>query len=116
MKHPILFVLVLSVYTSWGQDILDPSQATWFYHQSLNKSLPFQETVTSGQKMLLTAKALGNDSLECLAHIQLGVLFWNDGQFSGALYHLEQGRKMSEDLRIEEQVAKCMHYKGLLYY
>jgi two-component system, sensor histidine kinase PdtaS len=86
------------------------------YNQSLNKSLPFQETVKAGLHALRQAEKSNADVKLQFIHTQLGVLFWNDGQLKNAHHHLHQGGVISLKRKDRFNLAKCLHYRGLVFY
>jgi two-component system, sensor histidine kinase PdtaS len=88
----------------------------FYYQQSLNKGIPFQQCVEYGLKALRASKEIENDSLMNLAHIQLGILYWHDGQFYSAWHHLDSGQKISSRRKEPFKIAQCLHYKGLVHY
>jgi hypothetical protein len=57
---------------AWSQSARE--QGLLYYHQSLNKGLPFQNTIINGVKSLYFFSLTNEDSLKALAHIQLGIL------------------------------------------
>jgi len=91
-------------------------QAISYYQQSLDRGLPFQETVTSGLKALDYSRAIQDDSLTTCVLIQLGILYWHDGQFDKAWRYLNEGQLLSTIRKDEFNQAKSFHYKGLVQY
>src|SRR5258708_5132062 len=107
----IVLLLYCSIVKSQSKE-----QRLSYYKQSLNKSIPFQQSIKGGEMALAFSKKASNDSLMILAHIQLGILYWHDGQFDKAWHHLTQGQRMSEQKKDSFKTAQCFHYKGLVHY
>src|SRR5258708_19083174 len=109
--HFLFIVLLLysSIVRSQSKE-----QGFSYYKQSLNKSIPFQQSIKGGELALAFSEKTSNDSLKNLAHIQLGILYWHDGQFDKAWHHLTQGQRMSAKKKDSFKTAQCFHYKGLV--
>jgi two-component sensor histidine kinase len=92
-------------------------QQTWvLYKQSLSKSIPFQSTIKACEEALEISKAIRHDKLQLKAQTQLGILFWNDGQFDKALMHLRSAQSKSQATQDSVTLAQSIHYQGLTYY
>jgi two-component sensor histidine kinase len=91
-------------------------QAISYYQQSLDKGLAFQQTVRSGLKALDYSRAIQDDSLTTCVLIQLGILYWHDGQFDKAWRYLNEGQLLSTIRKDQFNQAKSFHYKGLVQY
>lgn len=109
----LFVVLLLYSFRVTSQTL---NQGLDFYRQSLDKSIPFQSSVEAGEKALVYALKAGDDELKNLSNIQLGILYWNDGQFDKSLTHLDKARNLSRKKNDYHSVAKCAHYKGLVHY
>ncbi len=109
------FAVMFSFHSSvvWGQTA---DEARELYRQSFNKRLPFQTTVEMAERSLYIATNLGDSNLLKHVHMQLGVLYWNDGQFHQSINHLTRARQFAVKLLDSRMVAQSMHYQGLNYY
>ena len=112
--HFLFIALLLNSFISRSQSQEFPGLI--YYKQSLDKSIPFQQAVNAGEMALAYFEKKKNDSLENLAHIQLGILYWHDGQFEKAWDHLSKGESISVQRKEAIKRAQCFHYKGLVHY
>jgi two-component system, sensor histidine kinase PdtaS len=113
-RQTILIGFIFLATQTWSQS--ERQQGLLYYHQSLDKGLPFQKTIFSGLKSLHLFNAASADSLKALAHIQLGILYWHDGQFDSSWNHIDKGQQIVELRKEYIKVAQCLHYKGLVRY
>lgn len=114
MKFTLLLAFILNVLSSLAQT--ERAEVVALYQKSLLKSIPFQQSLNYGRQALQQSEQLHLDSLTSLIHIHLGILYWNDGQFSLAMRHLDRGQELSEQSNNDFQVTRCLHYKGLVTY
>src|SRR6185369_16377524 len=103
--HFLFIALLLNSFISRSQSQEFPGLI--YYKQSLDKSIPFQQAVNAGEMALGYFEKKKNDSLENLAHIQLGILYWHDGQFEKAWDHLSKGESISVQRKEAIKRAQC---------
>lgn len=114
MKFTFLFVFIFTAVLSMAQT--EQAEVVALYQKSQLKSIPFRQSVEYARQALQRSEHFHLDSLTSLIHIHLGILYWNDGQFTLAMNHLNRGQQLSEQLGNHFQVARCLHYKGLVTY
>ncbi len=116
IRLSILFFLFVAA--TEGNAFLRPGgdSALYYYKKSLDKSLPFQKTVVLATKSLELGIQHHDDSLVNLIQIQLGILYWLDGEFDQALYHLDRGEHIAISRKDLFRQAQSLHYKGLVIY
>lgn len=112
----MVLLIVIGVANSSAQPVAGIREAAGLYHQSRERSLPFQSMIKKGEEALSIAERVHDDSLSNLLHTQLGILFWEDGQFQKAMDHLTRGQYLSLVKGDSLQWAQNTHYKGLVYY
>jgi two-component system, sensor histidine kinase PdtaS len=106
-------ILFLPAYTQ----AQNQEQEGWLlYKQSLSKSIPFQSTVMACEKALIIAEEIRHDKLRLKTKIQLGIIFWNDGQFAKAENHLQDAQTLASVLEDSLTQACSIHYQGLSAY
>jgi len=116
-----LLIRLVAILVLLVQPLMMKSQPTeqegmYYYKQSFNKRLPFQETVAAAKQAVTIFKSLKKDRSQMLAHIQLGILLWHDGQMDTATDHLNRGQLLAYSQNDSLRVAQCLHYKGLTKY
>lgn len=112
----ISLIVIFWPTSTTGQNAQGIHQVKTLYRQSMDRSLPFQSMILRGEEALPIAEGAQLDSLLGLLHTQLGVLYWEDGQFPKAVDHLAKGQAISLSRGDSLQWARNTHYKGLVYY
>lgn len=116
-KNLLIWIFTtLCLANGYSQEQNLEQQAWSLYKQSLSKSIPFQSTISACEEALKIAEGIGHVKLQLKAQAQLGILFWNDGQFDKALKHLRVAQFMAIKTKDSIAHAQSIHYQGLTYY
>ena len=116
MKRISICLLILAWSESWGQTAGDHTTAWQLYQKSLDKRTLIREAIIAGRQALDLAHSIDNDTISLLTQVQLGILYWGDGQFDQSLAKLHTAQRLGESLNREHEVAQSIHYQGLLFY